>query len=218
VTPDESRLWLTARGADFARVRQVYDFVTGVARQAADMAGVGFRHQFIAATRGYLPNDVLAGNLYGALEIVGPPQWTDQGRDFMRALAGACKPNGGFTLDEGLGLYSDGLDPYGQDDGEVSWRIPLGRINWAFPNEVPLHNWALAALVGHAASHPGPLMASEALAISAFQLLVDPSIVTEAKAELVRRSAGVELGEPAFGALETMQTRPAAFWDASWVE
>lgn len=218
VTPDEARLWLTARGADFPRVREVFDFVVGVARQAAEMAGVGFRHQFIAATRGYLPNDVLARNLFGALQSVGPPQWTEEGRDFMRALAKACKPNGGFTLDDGLGLYDDGLDPYGQDDGEVSWRIPLGRVNWAFPNEVPLHNWALTALSGHAASHPGALMASEALAISAFQLLVDPSVVAGAKAELSRRAAGVDLGAPAFGAFETMQQRPAAFWDASWVE
>ena len=218
VTPDEARLWFTARHADFERAKAVFDFAVGVAGQAAEMTGVGFRHQLIAGTRGYLPNDTLARTLHSALELVGPPRWTGEERDFMQALAKACRPDGGFTLDDGIKLHTEGLDPYGQDDGEASWRIPLGRVNWAFPEEIPLHNWALTALSGHAASHPGPLMASEALAIAAVRLLADPAVIEKAKAELVGRVDGKSLGEPVFGALETMRHRPESFWNASWVE
>lgn len=218
VTPDEARLWLTARHESFARAKEVFDFAIGVAARAGEMTGVTFRHQFIAGSRGYLANDTLAEELHGALTTVGPPRWTTEGRDFMRDLARSCRPDGGFQLDEGLGLYSEGLDPYGQDDGEVSWRIPLGRVNWAFPQEVPLHNWALTALSGHPASHPGPLMASEALAVAALRLLADPAIIARAQAELAERTKGIELGEPMFGALETMRHRPEAFWNASWIE
>jgi aminobenzoyl-glutamate utilization protein B len=218
VTPDEARLWLTVRHADFGRVREVFDFAVGVAGRSAEMTEVGFRHQFIAGARGYLPNDTLARELYRALEEVGPPRWTEQGRAFMRQLAKQCRPDGAFTLDEGLGLYREGLDPYGQDDGEASWRIPLGRVNWAFPQEIPLHNWALTALSGHAASHPGPLMASEALAVAAVRLLADPSVIEAAKTELAQRAKDVPLTEPMFGALETMRSRPETFWNASWVE
>lgn len=218
VTPDEARLWLTARHESFERAREVFDFAIGVAARAAEMTGVAFRHQFIAGTRGYLANDTLAETLHAALVTVGPPRWTEEGRDFMRALAKTCRPDGGFRLDEEVGLYREGLDPYGQDDGEVSWRIPLGRVNWAFPDQVPLHNWALTALAGHEASHPGPLMASEALAAATLRLLADPAIIHAAKAELGERTKGVALGSPMFGALETMRHRPDAFWTASWVE
>ena len=218
VTPDEARLWLTARHENFERAREVFDFAIGIAARAAEMTGVAFRHQFIAGTRGYLANDTLAETLHAALVSVGPPRWTEAGRDFMRALAATCRPDGGFRLDEEVGLYREGLDPYGQDDGEVSWRIPLGRVNWAFPDQVPLHNWALTALAGHEASHPGPLMASEALAAATLRLLTDPAIIQAAQAELGRRTKGVTLGSPMFGALETMRHRPDAFWNASWVE
>lgn len=218
VTPDEARLWFTARHESFERAREVFDFAIGVASRAAEMTGVGFRHQFIAGTRGYLANDIMAREVHAALETVGPPRWTEEGRDFMRALAKICRPDGEFRLDEGIGLYSEGLDPYGQDDGEVSWRIPLGRVNWAFPDQVPLHNWALTALAGHQASHPGPLMASEALAAATLRLLADPALIGTAKEELGRRTRGVDLGQPMFGALETMRHRPDAFWNASWIE
>jgi aminobenzoyl-glutamate utilization protein B len=218
VTPDEARLWLTARHENFERAREVFDFAIGVAARSAEMTGVAFRHQFIAGTRGYLANDTLAETLHAALATVGPPRWTEEGRDFMRALARTCRPDGGFRLDEEVGLYREGLDPYGQDDGEVSWRIPLGRVNWAFPDQVPLHNWALTALAGHEASHPGPLMASEALAAATLRLLADPAIIQAAKAELGDRTKGITLGQPMFGALETMRHRPDAFWNASWVE
>lgn len=218
VTPDEARLWFTARHESFERAREVFDFAIGVAARAAEMTGVGFRHQFIAGSRGYLPNDILAQELHAALKAVGPPRWTEEGRGFMRALARTCRPDGSFRLDEEVGLYREGLDPYGQDDGEVSWRIPLGRVNWAFPDQVPLHNWALTALAGHAASHPGPLMASQALAAAALRLLAEPAIIQAAQAELGERTRGAALGAPMFGALETMRLHPDAFWNASWVE
>jgi aminobenzoyl-glutamate utilization protein B len=218
VTPDEARLWLTARHGDFARAREVYDFTIGVARQAAELTGLNFRHQFIAATRGYLPNDVVARHLHTALSIVGPPKWTQEGLEFMRQLVQARRPNAAFALHDGIGYYDQGLDPYGQDDGEASWRIPLGRINWAFPEQIPLHNWALTALAGNEAGYPGPLMASEALAIAIIGLLVDPSTIEKAKAEVRERTRGVDLGEPQIGALRTMRLDPAAFWDATWME
>nr|WP_029041946.1 amidohydrolase [Cucumibacter marinus] len=218
VTPDEARLWLTARQADFERAREVFDFTMDIAGRAAEMAGVSFRHQFISATRGYLPNDTLAQHLFGALQVVGPPAWPQAEREFMTSLARACKPGEAMTLHEEVGYFDEGVDPYGQDDGEVSWRIPLGRLNWAFPEQVPLHNWALTALSGHAASHRGALMVSEALAIAGVGLLKNTRLVEAAREERARRAEGVDLGEPQYGARETMRSSPHAFWDASWVE
>lgn len=218
VTPAEARLWLTARHQEYNRAREVYDFAVGVAGQAAALTGLVFRHQFIAGTRGYLPNDTLARHLLGALTTVGPPKWTPGDLAFMRQLSQACRPDGGFTLPDGIGYHHEGIDPYGQDDGEASWRIPLGRVNWAFPEQVPLHNWALTALAGNQAGHAGPLMASEGLAIAIIGLLADPGTIAAAKAELEDRTRGIPIGEPEIGAMRTMRLDPAAFWNATWVE
>jgi aminobenzoyl-glutamate utilization protein B len=218
VTPDEARLWITTRHKEFERAKEVYDFVVAVAGRASDLADLKFRHQFITATRGYLPNDVLAQHLYSALEIVGPPKWRSIDLEFMQALARSCRPDGSFALNDKIGFYDQGLDPYGQDDGEASWRIPLGRVNWAFPLQVPLHNWALTALAGHEAGYPGPLMASEVLAIAITGLMVEPDTVEKAKSELSERTRDLALSEPQIGALRTMRSDPAGFWAATWVE
>src|SRR5579871_4527245 len=218
VTPDEARLWLVVRHVDIERAKDVYRFVVGVAEQAARMCAIGFREQFIAGTRGYLANDVLAKTLLGNLERVGPPRYSADDIAWMESLALAARPKEQFTLDRGLALYTEGHDIYGQDDGEASWHIPLARANWAIPQQVPLHNWACSALTGHRASYPGPLMASEALALTAVELMTAAPVLAEAKAELQRRRGGRTIAPPLLGAHRTMTTAPETFWDATWIE
>lgn len=218
ITPDESRLWLSSRQENFERVWEVYEFAVGVCRRAAEMTGTSFRHQFIAASRGYLPNDTLAEALFRAQEEVGPPRWTAEGVAWMRDLATACAPRDQFFLDHEIALYKDGVDPYGQDDGEVSWRIPLARVNWAVPRQVPLHHWALSALSGHAASYPGPIMAAEVLGLGAVDLILHPETLDRAKEELARRVEGKLVTPPRVGAKRTLAEQPQSFWDRSWIE
>jgi aminobenzoyl-glutamate utilization protein B len=218
VTPDEARLWLVTRHVDVGRAQAVYRFVVGVAEQAARMCDIGFREQFIAGTRGYLANDTLARVLLDQLARVGPPRYSDADLAWMAELAHACRPTEAFEIDRALALHTEGHDPYGQDDGEASWHVPLARANWAIPRQVPLHNWACSALTGHPASYAGPLMASEALALTTVALMTDPAAIDAAKAELQLRIAGQRIAPPPLGAYRTMTTAPESFWDATWVE
>jgi aminobenzoyl-glutamate utilization protein B len=135
----------------------------------------------------------------------------------MRSLVTACTPGAEMNLDKSVRYFDSGEDYYGQDDGEVSWRIPLGRVNWAYPAEVPIHHWGWTALSGHRASYPGPLLASRTLALAAVRLLTSPIVIDAAKAELKERVRGVELGEPRLGAREALIEDPQSFWDATWV-
>jgi aminobenzoyl-glutamate utilization protein B len=218
VSPDEARIWMTTRQVDFARASDVYGFIVGVARQAASMCGVAFREQFIAATRGYLANDTLARVLQRNLERVGPPHWSNEDITWMEQLVAATGTEKEMALDRGVALYDTAHDLYGQDDGEASWRIPLGRVNWAVPEQIPLHNWAFTALSGHPSSHAGPLMASQALAAATLELFQTPDMLDAAKQELRRRTQGATLGTPRLGAWKTMTERPDQFWDGTWVE
>ena len=218
VTPDEARLWLVTRHVDFDRTEAVYRFVVGVAEQAARICQVAAREQFIAGTRGYLANHTLAKILLRNLERVGPPRYSADDIAWMTSLALAARPKEAFKLDRGMALYAEGHDPYGQDDGEASWHVPLARANWAIPEQVPLHNWACSALTGHRASYPGPLMASEALALTTVELMTAAPALAEAKAELERRRAGMTIAPPPLGAYRTMTAAPESFWDATWVE
>ncbi len=218
ITPDEARVWLTARNVSFERARAFYDRLVALAADVAVRSHVTQRHQPIAGTRGYLANDVLARTLLGALETVGLPEWTADEMTFMTELSREVSPNSKMRLDRGLKLYDTGEDYYGQDDGEISWRIPLGRVNWAYPEEVTIHHWAWTAWSGHPASGKGALMATGALALGGLALLASPALVAEAKAELARRTAGLEITPPIVGAWNTLTKEPERFWDATWVE
>jgi aminobenzoyl-glutamate utilization protein B len=216
ITPAEARLWLTVRHESLEAADEAYRAIVGIAQGAADRAGVRVAAQLIAASRGYLPNDVLARLLDANLRRVGPPAWSDDDLAWMEALSRACAPTAAFSLDRGLALHTEGYDPYGQDDGEASWRIPLGRANWAIPRAVPLHHWGTTALSGHAAGLAGPLMASEALALTAVELIADPAVVAEAGRELADRVGDRRLSPPRFGDLTVMTRAPDAFWRATW--
>jgi aminobenzoyl-glutamate utilization protein B len=216
ITPDEARLWLAVRHVDYERARATLKEVLALCRSAAEAAETSLRPQFIAGARGYLPNDALSEVLYRNLRRVGPPVWSAEDLAWMQELAHACRPDEAFALDRGLALHRDGVDPYGQDDGEASWRIPLGRLNWAIPRQVPLHHWAATALSGHPAGEAGALMASEALALAALDLLQHPETVHAAQAELARRVAGAALTPPLLGGFDVLTRTPERFWDATW--
>jgi aminobenzoyl-glutamate utilization protein B len=217
ITPEEARLWLTVRHVSLERAEAAYREILGLAGDAARAAGATVTAQLIAASRGYLPNDALAAVLDRSCRRVGPPAWTADDLAWMEALSRACEPAAELALARDLALHTGGTDPYGQDDGEASWRIPLGRVNWALPLAVPLHHWATTALSGSAAGLPGPLMASEALALAAVELLAEPSHLAAARAERERRVAGRPLSPPRFADVEVLARAPEAFWNATWV-
>ena len=96
------------------------------------------------------------------------------------------------------------------------WAGPLGRVNWAYPTGVPIHHWAWTALSGHPASDPGPLMASEALALAAVDLLAQPETIARAKAELASRVGPQTIRVIPPGITQIMRDDPLAFWEARW--
>lgn len=218
ITPSETRVWFSVRSLDQGKAQRGYADILARSRAVASRSGVAFRHQFISESRGYLPNDVLGRALYQAMLHVGPPQWSEADIAFMADLSRACAGETPMQLDRGIRYFDEGADAYGQDDGEVSWRIPLGRVNWAYPEQVPIHHWGWTSLSGHPASHAGPLAASQALALAAVTLAASPAVIDAARKELRERVAGADLTEPRVGAMATLVKNPESFWDASWVE
>ena len=87
----------------------------------------------ISASRGYLANHTLGEVLYRNMGEIGAPAWDDADTAYMEALAEACSPGKDFMWDRWARFHTEGCDPYGQDDGEASWSIPLARANWSCP-------------------------------------------------------------------------------------
>jgi len=216
VMPDEVRLWCSLRHRDLSPAMTAYRGMDSLFRDVAAKTGVEVAEKFVAASRGYLANDVLGDVLDESLRIVGPPRWSNGDLAFMQALSEAASPGKPFDLHREISFFNEGIDYYGQDDGDANWIVPLGRVNWAYPKGVPIHHWAWTALSGHPASDPGPLMASEALALAAVDLLAHPEKVARAKAELVARVGPQRIEVIPPGITQIMRDDPLAFWEARW--
>jgi aminobenzoyl-glutamate utilization protein B len=216
VMPEEVRLWCSLRHRDLDPAMKAYRGMEEIFRAEAAKTGVEVEEKFVAGCRGYLANDVLGGVLDESLRMVGPPRWSEADLAFMRALSEAATPGKPFDLHTGIAYFDDGIDYYAQDDGDASWIVPLGRVNWAYPTGVPIHHWAWTALSGHPASDPGPLMAAEALALAAVDLLAHPEKVAQAKAELAERVGPEKIEVVPPGINQIMRDDPLAFWEARW--
>lgn len=230
IVPEEARLWLTVRHESFERAEEIYNLILPIAHDAARWTATGAREMLISASRGYLANHTLGRVLLRNMEAVGPPAWDEGDVAWLQELAAASRPNAsrpndnppndnpgaGFAMERGLAFHSEGCDPFGQDDGEASWRIPLARVNWAVPAGVRFHSWAMTAAAGHESQFKGGCFAGQAMALAAIDLLADPAPIAAAGAELRRRVDGRRLSPPRCGGFHTMTQAPASFWDASW--
>lgn len=216
VMPDEVRLWCSLRHRDLEPVMAAYRRMEDIFRTVAATTGVDVEEKFVAAARGYLANDVVGDVLNDCLRTVGAPRWSAADIAFMEDLSQTASPGKPFDLHREIAYFNDGIDYYGQDDGDASWIVPLGRVNWAYPTGVPIHHWAWTALSGHVASDPGPLMASEALALGAVHLLRHPEKIARAKAELATRVGPQKIKVVPAGITQIMRDDPLAFWEARW--
>ncbi len=158
ITPEEARVWLTVRHESFETARDAYRrdrrHRAGTRRGWPGSASASSWSRRAAATS---RTTVWRGS---STRTCG---WSARRRGAPEDLAWHGGPlpslrSGGplRASPRSSRLHTEGCDPYGQDDGEASWRIPLGRVNWAIPRAVPLHHWGATALSGHAAGPAGP--------------------------------------------------------------
>ena len=219
VNTDRASIWLNLRAESYERMLAMYEKIKEAANDVEHLHNVNVKEEFIAATRGYLPNDTLADLLYKKLEKENTEIYTEQDKVILRKMIKEIRKDGKDDLEMDLHpkLIRGGIEDYSQDDGDVSWRIPLGRVNWALPFAIPLHHWAATALAGMELSHKGMLLAKEVLGKAAIALLEQPEIIEEAKKELNHRIQGKVMIPPMYHEEEKLALRPQDFWNDSWI-
>jgi aminobenzoyl-glutamate utilization protein B len=79
------------------------------------------------------------------------------------------------------------------DVGDVSYIVPTIRLGaTTAPKGTPWHSWAVVASSGMSIGHKGMLYASKALAMTMVDLLENPELVKEVKAEFKERKGDYE--------------------------
>ncbi|MDR0879678.1 MAG: amidohydrolase [Clostridioides sp.] len=200
------------------QVDEIYKRVNKIAEGAALMTETELTIDFITACSNVVNNSTLDKIMYENLKSLPKIEYTQEEMDFARdidktnpdttavgTLLG-LSPMETIKIDkelEGKNLC-DFVLPYNPDGpevvmagstdvGDVSWNIPTSQlVTTCFSKSTPFHTWQAVAQNRSSAAHKGALLAAKAIAGSAIDVINNPKVIDEAKAELKTRLNGYE--------------------------
>ena len=214
VQPRASVLYMV-RSNHVAEAVELQKRVDQIAEGAALMTGTTYEKQFIDGLADTVTNHTLENVLYRNFQELGVPGYTREEHAFADALS-ATYPGGdgvpgiGSRYDAGyadrakalrtgvghamndflLPLYQgEAFRPGSTDVGDVSWQCPTAQIQVAaWPNGCPGHSWQNVSCDRTEIGHKAAVHAGKVLAAAAVDLLTDPALLAEARAEFQKRA------------------------------
>ncbi len=214
VVPDDAEVWYFIRSPERHQVNELTDRVRKVAQGAALMTETTVEETFISGIYNLLPNKVLIDLLMKSLDDLGSIEFSTEEKDFARQIAQAYPEDlrkgvlAAHGLDENLldeGVTGDVFPIHGEgevmmggtDVADVSWVVPTGQITTAcFVLGAPGHSWANTATSGMSIGHKGMLHAAKAMASTAAELIKNPALIAQAKAEFDASTKGRSYQSP----------------------
>jgi aminobenzoyl-glutamate utilization protein B len=193
--------------------QQISDVLDNTAKGIAQITGTRVTKRILARTRCGLANKTLSEILHKNLEIVGPPKFSEDAREFARKI----QENLGFEpMDDPLTKGCQEITPIESSDDDIrynfpnwvstqgsddyvdyQWTAPSTRLYTANatlmnpdPNK-PLPSWARWAMNGHSPCiDPGIITAAKTLGATMVEILTNPSGLAKAKDEFNKRTGG----------------------------
>ena len=198
------------RAAEKDEVESLYERVHDIARGAALMTGTTFDVEFVGTASNLIPNSVLANVMYESLVNIGVPTYDEADiafaseirstlskEDLNNAYAGRDRETVNKLKEREI---ADLIPPHSSaeailsgstDVGDVSWVVPTMQcLTTCFALGTPLHTWQVVSQGVMPIAHKGMLQAAKVIASTALQVMEDPTIVEQAKAELQERLNG----------------------------
>jgi aminobenzoyl-glutamate utilization protein B len=184
IIPDTGQIWWFVRDASMPAAKQTYEKLLKIAEGAALMTGTTWDVKYAASAWPQLVSKTIAEAIQNNIEIVGSPNWTEQEQQFAKDFQKAAdRPVVGLrTTPEALGERRQATSS--NDNGDVSWVVPAGLLN--FPSSVPgiaYHEWKAAVTPVSSISHKGQVAGAKVLAASIIDLLTSPQLLQKARAE-----------------------------------
>jgi aminobenzoyl-glutamate utilization protein B len=184
IIPDKGQVWWFVRDASMPAAKETYDKLLKIAEGAALMTGTTWDVKYAASAWPQLVNKAIAEAIQKNIEAVGVPKWTEQEQQFARDFQKAAQvPVVGLrTAPTPLGGRAQ--TAASNDNGDVSWVVPAGSLN--FPASVPgiqFHEWKAAVTPVSSISHKGQVAGAKVLAASIIDLLTSPELLQKARAE-----------------------------------
>jgi aminobenzoyl-glutamate utilization protein B len=193
VVPEYAKVWYYLRDINREEVQGYYNRIIKIVKGSALATETTYRVHLITGVHEYLLNRPLQEAIQKNLEMVGPPDFTEEDQKFARSLQrNVGKEEKGFKteivpLPTGIDVVEGGST----DVAEVSWIVPTAGFQVVTAaQDVPWHSWATTACHGTEASRKGALVAAKVIAATGIDLLSNPELVNNAKAYFDKASDG----------------------------
>jgi aminobenzoyl-glutamate utilization protein B len=217
VVQSSAELLYFIRAPKMAQVQSIFERVCDIAKGAALMTGTTMSYRWDSATANYLVNDILGKAMHANMSALDPIAWTESELAFARSFQETLAEGTRKAIPAALARYfprtapaelaamatspmlnnvvpyieTDRVMPASTDVGDVSWVTPLGQITTAcYPLGTVSHSWQLVACGQSSLAHKGLIHAAKIIALTAADILENPQLVADAKAEHQRRLAG----------------------------
>ena len=187
VVPSEASVWYYFREQDFDSIATNFAIGNRIADAAAMMTDTRVTRRILGSAAPRHFNRPIAEAADANIQAVGLPKWTDDEQAFAKAVQTELKVKKitGLTTElEKLEPPEDEPKSGGSDDiGDVSWTVPT--ITLRYPSNIPevtYHHWSAAIAMATPIAHKGIVAGAKVLAMTTLDLLVDPKLLTAAKA------------------------------------
>ncbi len=211
VVPAEASVWYYVRAPHMSQLEEIYERVLKCAEGAAIMTETTYDVKVLEAIYEVLPNNTLQQVLRDAMQIAGPPNFSQEDSGFARKLEPTfpkkvseiiddeklperekARLKGKILNDVVLGDPEKTPESRGSTDvGEVSWCAPTEQFNTAcIALGTPGHSWQYTAQAGMNIGHQGMLAAARTLTQAGLMLATDEATIEKAKQEFVERTGG----------------------------
>jgi len=191
VVPAFAEVYYYVRHPEMKEAKDLFERVVKAAEGAAIGTGTKMEYEVIHGVFNLLPNEPLAKRMHQNLTEIGGVTYTDAETQFAKEIITS------FPGDKNKPEHALRIDPFSvstkgsggsTDVGDVSWVVPtagLGTATWV-PGTAA-HSWQAVAAGGMSIGHKGMINAAKVLAMTAYDLFMEPDLVKSSKMDLNKR-------------------------------
>ena len=191
IVPETAQVYYYVRHPERGQVVELFDRVVRAAEAAAMGTDTQVDVEVMHGNYPVLPNHTLARLVNDNLVAMGGISYTPEEQAFAETIRSTLiSPRRELGSEQRIAPYQPRQSMGSTDVGDVSWLVPtVGFSTATWVPGTPAHSWQAVAAGGMSIGHKGMGLASRLLAKSAAQLILQPEVMAEAKAEL-RRAQG----------------------------
>ncbi|GAB4109192.1 MAG: M20 family metallopeptidase [Thermoflexibacter sp.] len=185
VVPDYAEVEYTVRHPDVRTTIELWERVVKAAEGATIGTGTTMKYEVSSGLYNLLPNETLAKLMHANLEKIGGINYAPEEQVFAEEIQKTLKNPPPIHSVQKIMPYQMGYFPASTDVGDVSWVVPtvgLGIATWVAGTSA--HSWQAVATNGMSIGFKGMQNAAKTLAMTAIDILNNPTVVEQAKAEM----------------------------------